>query len=120
MKLRLLAFLGALLLCSFTWGSINNTGSVTITTAGTAVQLSAAGSPAPPTTCQSLTITAFVTNVGTIYIGGSNVSASNHIGAYINSSFPSAYFAPGVTYTPTGIWFDATNSGDKVSYACLR
>jgi len=122
MKLRRLLGVITLLSCSLMLYGTNYTGSLTVTTSGTARPLSAA-SPAPPTNCISLTVTAKIGNVGTIYVGGSNVSAASKIGAYINSSFPSAYFAPAASnplYSPSQIYIDATDSGDGVSYACYK
>ena len=121
-RLRGLASIALLFALSlFLYGG-NYSGILTVTTTGTAVKLSTA-TPTPPVSCISLTITAKTTNAGTIYIGGSNVSAANKIGAFINSSFPSAYFAPSSTtalYSPSTIWIDATNSADGVSYECYR
>lgn len=97
-------------------------GTLTVVTSGTAVQLSTA-SPVPPASCISLTIAAKTSNTGTIYIGGSNVSAANKIGVYINSSFPAAYYGPSSTtalYDPQSIYIDATVSGDGVSYTCYK
>lgn len=116
-KIPLLLSILPLLLCAAYYSGIQ-----TVTTSGTAVQLSSA-SPVPPTSCIALTIAAKTSNTGTIYIGGTNVSAANKIGVYINSSFPSAYFAPSSTtalYSPQSIWLDATISGDGVSYTCYR
>lgn len=121
MKLRRLSRIFLILPCWLLFGAYYS-GIVTVTTSGTPVQLSAA-SPAPPTSCISLTIAAKTSNVGTIYIGGSNVSASNKIGVYINSSFPAAYFGPSSTtalYSPQSIWLDTTNSGDGVTYTCYK
>lgn len=101
------------------------TGSETITTSGTPVKLSAA-SPVPPSVCVSLTVQAQSSNTGTVYIGGSNVSAANKIGlALTPSSTPpsSAYFAPSGTlalYAPETVYVDSTASGDKVNYTCYK
>lgn len=97
-------------------------GILTVTTSGTAVQLSAA-SPVPPTSCITLSVTWVSGNVGQIYIGGSNVSAANKIGAWLDTNRINAYFGPSSTnalYAPQTIWVDAVNSGDKVSYTCYK
>jgi hypothetical protein len=101
-------------------------GNGTVTTAGTAVQLSVASSPIPPTSCITLTIQAKSSNSGTLYIGGSNVSAANKIGAALTNGVTppaSAYFGPSSTtalYSPQTIWLDTTNSGDGYTYTCYK
>ena len=96
-------------------------GTKTVSTAGTRVQLTSS-----PTSCISLTIQVLSTNAGTIWIGGSDVSASGKVGlALTNGVTPpaSAYFAPSSTtaiYVTSAIWLDATNSGDGVTFACYR
>ncbi len=118
MRLRFVLALAACLMLQ----AGNYSGIGTVTTSGTPIAISTF-SPAPPNSCISLTLTWVTTNSGTIYIGGTNVSAANKIGAYINSSFPSAYFAPaaGNAYvSPASIYVDAATSGDKVSYSCYR
>lgn len=106
------------------WGAYY-TGIQTVTTSGTRVQLTAA-SPTPPASCISLTVQAKSSNTGTIYVGGSNVSASSKIGvALVNGATPAAaaYFSPSSTtalYSTGAVWLDATVSGDGVSYACYK
>jgi len=95
---------------------------LTVTTSGTARPLSAA-TPTLPENCVSVNVTWVSTNSGTIYIGGSNVSAANKIGTYINSSFPAAYFSPAAANPMLAlatIYVDAATSGDKVSVQCVR
>lgn len=100
-------------------------GGETVTTSGTAVILSNA-SPVPPAGCIALTIQVDKDNVGTIWIGGSNVSAANEIGIALSPGMTppaSAYFAPSSTnalYVPATIYIDSTTSGDKVKYTCAR
>ncbi len=122
---RLLPGLGLLvLMADLLWGGYYS-GTKVVLTSGTPVQLSAA-TPVPPASCTSLTIQAFAANAGTIYVGGSNVSAANKIGvALSNGSTPpaSAYFSPSSSnnlYAPSAIWLDASSSGDGVTYLCYR
>ncbi len=117
--LRPLLALGLLLALPLLAGY--SSGTTTVVTAGTRVRLSAGN-----TVCVSLTIQALSTNAGTIWIGGDNVSAANGIGlALSNGATPpaSAAFLPSSTtalYAESAVWLDATNSGDKVSYACYK
>lgn len=97
----------------------------TITTSGTAVALSSA-TPTLPTSCISLTVQTVSTNVGTVYLGGSNVSAANKIGLALSPSLTppsSAYWGPSSTnalYSPGAIYVDSTSSGDKVNITCYK
>lgn len=96
-------------------------GTKAVATAGTRVQLSTVA-----TACISLTVQVLSTNVGTIWIGGNNVSASGTIGLALSPSVTppaSAAFGPSSTtalYVLSAIWLDATTSGDGVTYACYR
>jgi len=112
---RLLLLLIALSLSAYTGGN------ATVTTAGTPVQLSTS-----TTKATVLTITAKSTNTGTIWIGGSTVSAANKIGIPLGP--PPAAGQPGgsITFNPAGnaafytlseFYLDATVSGEGVSYA---
>ena len=118
LKLRIpmiLVFIVGLLFGGYT------SGTKAVTTAGTRVQLSTA-----TTACITLTVQALGTNAGTIWIGGSNVSASGAIGLALSPMVTppaSAAFGPSSTtalYSLAAIWLDATNSGDGVTYACYR
>lgn len=97
----------------------------TVTTSGTPVQASSA-TPTLPTSCISLTIQLHTDTVGTVYVGGANVSASTKIGAALSPGLTppaSAYFGPSSTtalYTPQSLWVDSTNSGDKFTVLCYK
>lgn len=88
-----------------------------VTTAGTRVQLSTAG-----TSCISLTIQAQTANAGTIFIGGSDVLASTKTGIALTAGTAAAFLPSSTTalYAVSAVWLDATSSGDAVSYACYR
>lgn len=124
MNLRNPRILFLLAACNLLWGAYYS-GTKTVAASGTRVQLSTA-TPVPPSSCISLTIQALSTNAGTIYIGGSNVSAASKIGAQLtNGTTPpaSAYFGPSSTtalYSPEAIWLDAGSSGDGVTYLCYK
>lgn len=119
LKFRLARILCLLLPALLMAGYSNGTKAVT--TAGTRVQLST-----DVTSCVSLTVQVLSTNAGTIWIGGTTVSASGKVGlALTNGATPpaSAYFSPSATtalYALSAIWLDATNSGDGVTWACYK
>jgi hypothetical protein len=97
------------------------TGKIASITSGTPVQLTSA-SPVPPSNCVSITVQALTSNAGTIYVGASNVSASSKIGMALAASV-AAYFAPAGNASqqiPESIWVDTTNTGDGVSYSCVK
>ncbi len=96
-------------------------GSTTVTTSGVPVQLSTT-----PQKVTILTIQAKSTNTGTIWVGGSNVSAANGIGIALGPSGVAGQPGASVGYGPQGnapaytlseFFLDATVSGEGVTYA---
>lgn len=84
-------------------------GTATVTTAGTAVQLSSTEAAL----VSDIIVTAAETNAGYVYIGGSNVDASGHIG---NAIAPGGHFVI-PSDRLTRVWVDALNNGDDVGYS---
>lgn len=123
--MRVRNIIGFLILVAWSLSGAYYTGTATIVTSGTPVQLSTA-TPTPPGSCISLTVQVLSTNSGTVYIGGSNVSAANKIGIALNSGQTppaSAAFLPSSTtalYSPQALYADSTTSGDKVNVACYK
>jgi len=80
-------------------------GSRTVTTAGTRVQLSPISVP-----CKKIIIQGGVNNGGWIYVGDSTVSASNGYAIAASQS---------VTVTPDNlnlVWIDSANNGEGITY----
>lgn len=80
-------------------------GSKTVTTAGTRVQLSAISIP-----CKKITLQGGVNNGGWVYIGDSTVSSSNGYAVAASQS---------ITVTPNNlnlVWLDSVNNGEGVTY----
>lgn len=80
-------------------------GSQTVATAGTRVQLSGASIPS-----KKLTIQGLKTNTGAIYIGDSTVFSGNGIFVFATQIYE---------FTPSNlnlVWIDADNSGEGVHY----
>jgi len=91
-----------------------------VTTAGTAVRLSATS-----LIVRSLVIQAPSTNVGTIYIGGSDVLAATKNGVALTSTNSLALLPIGElktinSYDLTNIWIDSTTSGEGVSVTYFK
>jgi len=82
-------------------------GTRTVTTAGTAVQLTSASTP-----CKSVIIQGDVDNTGTIYVGGSDVDSTTQNGYALDSSAPIAIEIDNLNK----IYIDATSSGEKVGF----
>lgn len=96
-------------------------GATTVTTAGTPVQLSTS-----PQKATILTIQAKSTNTGTIWVGGTTVSASGKIGVALGPPTTAGQPGASVAFNPQGnaavytlseFWLDATVSGEGVTYA---
>lgn len=96
---------GGAVLVSFAGNSTLGSGSQTVTTAGTRVQLSAISIP-----CKKVTIQGLSSNTAQIYIGDSTVSSAN--GIYV---FPTQIFQLTVSNLNL-IWLDSVNNGEGVSY----
>lgn len=87
--------------------SIIGSGSKTVTTAGTRVQLSTISVP-----CKKVTVQSMYANTGNMYLGDSTVSSANGLVLY-----PGA--ATSFTPTPSNLnllWIDAAVSGEGIIY----
>jgi len=82
-------------------------GTRTVTTAGTAVQLTAASTP-----CKSVLIQGDIDNTGTIFVGGSDVDSTTQNGNALDSSVLVAIEIDNLNK----IYIDATVSGEKVGF----
>ena len=93
-------------------------GSATVTSSGSKVPLLSA-----PTKADWITIYPGTSNSGTIYVGGSNVSASSDIGAPIGAGDAFVCWPFGNShgaYDLSLIYVDSTSSGDKVKFVYGR
>jgi hypothetical protein len=91
----------------------------TVTTGGTAVKLLAS-----TTACKYVTISALVSNTGTVYVGGSTVLASTKTGLPLtNPADGSGIKVPATTVVPiddvSKIYIDATVNGEGVSFSYM-
>ena len=93
------------ILVSITGNSIIGSGSKTVTTAGSRVQLSSISIP-----CKKLTIQGLSSNTGAIYIGDSTVASSNGIFVYATQMYQ---------LTPSNlnlVYLDSAVNGEGVIY----
>ncbi len=84
-------------------------GQATVTTAGTAVQLSSTRRLA-----RSLLIVAHDNNTGRIFVGGSDVDSSTHRGLLAGDSV--AFNNPAKAYDLSTTYVDSTVNGEGVDY----
>jgi hypothetical protein len=77
--------------------------SVTVTASGTSVQVAS-------NIAQSITIKALITNLGTIYVGGSSVSSANGFPLLAGDTV-----SLDISNTDK-VWIDASISGEKINW----
>lgn len=111
MKARIAAL--TVLLAALLFGQVTVVnGTKTVTTAGTAVKLTASN-----TIIKSGTIQALTSNTGTVCYGGPTVLAASKNGTCLTAGQAGPLlFMAGFPFDLSSIWMDATVSGEGASY----
>jgi hypothetical protein len=114
MKARIAALM---LAAAMLYGQVSvGSGTKTVTTAGTAVTLTASNNVVKWVTIQALS-----SNTGAICIGGSTVLASSKNGTCITAGQAAPmYFMGGFPYDLSNIYIDSAVGGEGVSYTYAR